>query len=83
MVFVVNKVDILGSNDEVQEVIQFVGNNATRLLGVDQTQVLAISARRALQAKLAIEGGGMAGESHANKGLLENLSSASLWLPFV
>ena len=57
----VNKVDILGSNEEVDEVTEFVGNNATRLLGVERTQVLAVSARKALQAKLATEGGGMAG----------------------
>lgn len=68
VVFIVNKVDILDTNEEVQEVTQFVGNNATRLLGVDRTQVLAISARRALQAKLAIETSGMAGnlQSHTS-----------------
>lgn len=65
VVFIVNKVDILDTNEEVQEVTQFVGNNATRLLGVDRTQVLAISARRALQAKLAIERSGMAGRLYS------------------
>ncbi len=56
-----------GADEEVQEVTQFVGNNATRLLGVDRTQVLAISARRALQAKLAIQDSGMAGRVSSSK----------------
>ena len=67
VVFIVNKVDILETNEEVKEVTQFVGNNATRLLGVDRTQVLAISARRALQAKLAIERSGMAGNCRVSR----------------
>ena len=61
MVFVVNKVDILANDDEVREVVQFVGDNATRLLGVERSQVLPVSARSALEAKISIGGGSMAG----------------------
>lgn len=57
----VNKVDILRNDEEVQEVTQFVGDNATRLLSVERTQVLAVSARQALKAKLSIAREGMAG----------------------
>jgi len=39
VVFVVNKVDILSNDREVEEVTRFVANSATRLLGVDRTQV--------------------------------------------
>ena len=39
VVFVVNKVDILSSDSEVEEVTNFVANSATRMLGVDRTQV--------------------------------------------
>jgi hypothetical protein len=63
VVFIVNKVDILSSDEEVEEVTRFVANSATRLLGVDRTQVLAVSARAALTAKLAVGGGKMAGEN--------------------
>ena len=35
----VNKVDILSSDSEVEEVTNFVANSATRMLGVDRTQV--------------------------------------------
>ena len=61
VVFVVNKVDILSNDREVQEVTRFVGDSATRLLGVERTQVLPVSARAALEAKLAVGGGTMAG----------------------
>ncbi len=49
----VNKVDILASPSEVEEVSNFVAANAQRLLGVDAARVLPISARAALEAKLA------------------------------
>ena len=65
VVFIVNKVDILSNNREVEEVTRFVGDSATRLLGVERTQVLPVSARAALEAKLAVGGGTMAGpQSH-------------------
>ena len=53
MVFLVNKVDILSSEAEVTEVSNFVAANAQRLLGVESANVLPISARAALEAKLA------------------------------
>jgi len=53
VVFVINKVDILASDDEVEEVAQFVRDNTARLLGVQGPQVLAVSARMAIKAKLA------------------------------
>lgn len=61
----VNKVDILSNDREVQEVVRFVGDSATRLLGVERSQVLPVSARNALEAKMTIGGGGMAGESRS------------------
>lgn len=39
MVFLVNKVDILSSDAEVAEVVDFVASNANRLLGVETAQV--------------------------------------------
>lgn len=53
VVFVINKVDILASDEEVEEVAQFVRDNTARLLGVQSAQVLAVSARMAIKAKLA------------------------------
>ncbi|BDA44834.1 probable transmembrane GTPase FZO-like, chloroplastic [Coccomyxa sp. Obi] len=52
VVFLVNKVDILSGSNEVDEVAQFVSDNARRVLGVDAAKVLPVSARAALQAKL-------------------------------
>ena len=49
----VNKVDILASAAEVAEVTAFVAANAQRLLGVESANVLPISARGALEVKLA------------------------------
>ena len=57
----VNKVDILSSDQEVQEVSKFVAESATRMLGVDGNRVLPVSARSALDVKLQIGGGNMAG----------------------
>lgn len=39
VVFVVNKVDMLSNDSEVKEVVNFVGDSATRLLGVERSQV--------------------------------------------
>ena len=57
-----NKVDILANGDEVEEVVRFVRSGASRLLGVEGTQVLPVSARTALEAKMAAGGGQMAGK---------------------
>ncbi|KAG1680578.1 hypothetical protein FOA52_015025 [Chlamydomonas sp. UWO 241] len=54
VVFVVNKVDILGSLDEVEEVKRFVSSNAQRLLKLDMPNVITVSSRGALRAKLAV-----------------------------
>jgi small GTP-binding protein len=47
---VVNKIDILRSEDEVAEVVAYVSQNASRLLGVDP-EVFAVSALRAAGAE--------------------------------
>ena len=47
---VVNKIDILRSEDEVTEVVTYVSQNASRLLGVDP-EVFPISALRAAESK--------------------------------
>eukprot|EP00887_Chlorella_sp_A99_P006611 scaffold3.g6611.t1 len=56
VVFVVNKVDLLSSEAEVDEVVGFVRENAGRLLDVRDARVLPISARAAMEAKLACRG---------------------------
>ena len=57
VIFLVNKVDILARQEEVVEVADFVADNAQRLLGVEAAKVLPISARAALDAKLAHSNG--------------------------
>ncbi|KAL3157911.1 hypothetical protein ABBQ32_012318 [Trebouxia sp. C0010 RCD-2024] len=54
VIFLVNKVDILSNDDEVQEVVQFVSDNAKRVLNVDTARVIPVSSRLALDAKLAV-----------------------------
>jgi len=49
VVIVVNKVDILRSEDEVAEVVEYVSSNANRLLGADP-EVFPVSALRAAEA---------------------------------
>lgn len=53
VVFVVNKVDLLAGEDEIREVSEFVKRNARQLLGVDNANVVPVSARRASEAKLS------------------------------
>jgi small GTP-binding protein len=50
IVFIINKIDIFDTEEEVTEVIKFVRENATKLLGTPP-DIFSISARRALQAK--------------------------------
>eukprot|EP00879_Flechtneria_rotunda_P003905 GHRR01004145.1.p1 GENE.GHRR01004145.1~~GHRR01004145.1.p1 ORF type:complete len:584 (+),score=253.10 GHRR01004145.1:1864-3615(+) len=57
VVFVVNKVDMLETEDEVQAVLRFVGSNASKLLQLDSPAVLPISGRAGLKAKLACGSG--------------------------
>lgn len=51
VVIVINKIDILQSDEEIQQVIQFVADNARSLLGV-HPEIFPVSARLALRAKL-------------------------------
>ena len=48
---------MLSNDSEVQEVVQFVADNAKRLLNVDAAKVIPVSSRLALDAKLAVEDG--------------------------
>ena len=50
VVFVLNKKDAL-RDDELEEVVSFVADNACRLLNVDGARVLPVSCRAALEAK--------------------------------
>ena len=52
-----SQVDILTSDTEVDEVVEFVRANATRLLGVEAPRVLPVSSRTAMEAKVAAAGG--------------------------
>ena len=56
------QVDMLSNDGEVQEVVQFVTDNAKRVLNVDAARVIPVSSRLALDAKLAVDDGS-AGES--------------------
>jgi small GTP-binding protein len=51
VVIVINKIDILQSEEDLQQVIQFVSENGRLLLGV-QPEIFPVSARHALRAKL-------------------------------
>ncbi|GMH39991.1 hypothetical protein BSKO_07895 [Bryopsis sp. KO-2023] len=51
VVFVVNKVDILGGSQDVDEVRAFVGENAKDLLKLDEAFVWPVSAKKAVVAK--------------------------------
>lgn len=51
------QVDILSSDEEVQEVVKFVSDNAKRVLNVDAARVIPVSSRLALDAKLAVDDG--------------------------
>jgi small GTP-binding protein len=51
IVLVINKIDLVDNPAEREQIVQFVGDNAEKLLGV-RPQIFAVSARSALQAKL-------------------------------
>uniref|UniRef100_A0A7I4EYZ8 G domain-containing protein n=1 Tax=Physcomitrium patens TaxID=3218 RepID=A0A7I4EYZ8_PHYPA len=55
VVFILNKTDALATYSEVEEVRNFVRDNAQRLLSVEQTVIYPVSARQALQAKLSAQ----------------------------
>jgi small GTP-binding protein len=62
VVIVINKIDLLEREDERQQVVTFVSDNARALLGT-MPEIFPVSARRALRAKLgAAEGATGAGE---------------------
>jgi small GTP-binding protein len=50
IVFIINKIDILPRPEEREEVIRYVNENATSLLG-EAPQIFAVSARQALEAR--------------------------------
>lgn len=50
VVVIINKIDIFEDENQIQQVIQFVGNNAQQLLGM-RPQIFAVSARLAQKAK--------------------------------
>jgi small GTP-binding protein len=52
IVVVINKIDLIEDPQERDQIVQFVAENAERLLGV-RPQIFAVSARSALQAKMA------------------------------
>ena len=52
IVIVINKIDLLESEDERQQVVTFVSDNARTLLGTTP-EIFPVSARRALRGKLA------------------------------
>jgi hypothetical protein len=55
IVFIVNKIDILARPEERDEVIRYVGENATGLLG-ESPQIFAVSSREAIQARAGNDG---------------------------
>jgi small GTP-binding protein len=61
IVFIVNKIDILGRPEEREEVIRYVRENAASLLG-ETPEIFAVSARQAQEARGARGGGGEGGE---------------------
>lgn len=52
IVFIVNKIDILGGETDREEVLRFVRENGTALLG-EEPLVFAVSAKRAMEAGVA------------------------------
>jgi small GTP-binding protein len=55
IVFIVNKIDILSRPEDREEVIHYVGQNAQALLG-ERPHVFSVSARQAMEARLAPAG---------------------------
>mmetsp|Transcript_35342 Transcript_35342/g.89478 ORF Transcript_35342/g.89478 Transcript_35342/m.89478 type:complete len:1026 (-) Transcript_35342:222-3299(-) len=53
VVFVVNKADMLETQEDVEEVKSFVADNARRVLKLDDPPVIAVSSRAAMRAKAA------------------------------
>ena len=62
IVFIVNKIDILTRPEERDEVIRYVRDNATALLG-EAPEIFAVSARQALEARDQGQGDGTGGQA--------------------
>jgi small GTP-binding protein len=58
VVIIVNKIDLFDDSSERQQILDFVHSNARQLLGEDP-QVFLVSARLALQAKIAARANGL------------------------
>jgi small GTP-binding protein len=67
IVFIVNKIDILARPEERDEVIRYVGENATSLLG-ESPRIFAVSSRQAIEAR---EAAGSEGTSEEREDLWE------------
>jgi small GTP-binding protein len=67
IVFIVNKIDILARPKEQDEVIQYVRQNATSLLG-ESPQIFGVSARQAQEARRKDGEGGEGGGSRPRAG---------------
>ncbi len=67
IVIVINKIDLLEREDERQQVVTFVADNARTLLGTTP-EIFPVSARRALRAKLAAASTNTEGVGSAQEG---------------
>jgi hypothetical protein len=74
VIFVLNKVDILNTQDEVSQVSSFVSEKARLLLGIESATVIPVAARRALEAKLAAGAG-------EHGGVLQSVDVAEVLAP--
>ena len=72
IVFIVNKIDILTRPEERDEVIRYVRDNATGLLG-ETPETFAVSARQAMEAR------GEDGQADERTGRQADTASAELW----
>ena len=80
VVFVINKVDLLANSSEVDEVVEFVENNAKRLLSVEGAKAIPVSAKRATEAKLECRYAlGDTGKGVLTQGEKEYLSTSQKW----
>jgi len=75
VVFVVNKADLLSGEEQVQQVVNFVSSNALQILGLESAQIVPVSSRKALEAKLTAGSGATGAPSPRCCGLLRCLGS--------
>ncbi|MCO5554276.1 hypothetical protein L7F22_007804 [Adiantum nelumboides] len=64
IIFLLNKSDIFSEQEELEEVVKFVKDNAQKLLSVEKATIYAVSARKAFQAKceVGVDNGNLAVE---------------------